>query len=594
MVRFATSDPLERQLLFIVAGALLLILSVLTYGATSSYQGHLSRAEALTSIEAQSLADHALRTFDRVELQLENLVDTVEQNPSWLTTFQPAVTDYFDRITLGFSFMRSVILINADGMMVNDNAARDGRLLNLSDRDYFLAHKDSTNVGTFVGRPVVGRVTEKLLIGVSRRISRPDGTFAGVAAVIFEPLYFKGTRELQKGPSGADEGLVYEDGTILVGGFGGIGAKLPELRGALGRARTGGAALDRVALSGGKDSIVALHSVPDRPLVTVVVRPLGAALAAWRTDVWKFAGIGAVSVALIVFMAVVMRRQLAARSSAERARAEALNGLTLANENLARSNRDLQEFAQVASHDLQEPLRKIRYFSEKLRDARGDTVSENEVNTLNRLDSATERMQRLINDLLDFARVTTRAKPFIPVPLDNAVADALSNLEAAIAGAKAEITAAPLPRIEADRTQMVQLFQNLVGNAVKYRRADGTMPQVSIFSEDGPNNRKDACRIVVEDNGIGFDQKYADRIFQPFQRLHGRNAYEGAGMGLAICRKIVERHGGTLTGEGRVDEGARFIVTLPVRHKKEEIKPCPSEATPLRSSLPTMIPTTAR
>ncbi len=593
MLRFATSDPLERQLLLIVAGALLLILGVLAYGATSSYQEHLSRAEALTTIEAQSLADHALRTFDRVELQLENLAAKVEQNPSWLSTFQPSVTDYLDQITRGFFFMRSAILINADGTMVNDNAARDGRTLDLSDRDYFLAHKGSSSVGTFVGRPVVGRVTNKILIGVSRRINRPDGTFAGVAGIIFEPLYFKGTREPRKGLSAADEGLVYEDGTILSGSFGEIGTKLPQLHGALDRARTAGAALDRVAIAEGEDSIVALHAVPGRPLFTAVVRPLGAALAAWRMDVVKLAGIGAISILLIVFMAGVIRRQLAARAAAENARAKALNGLTLANENLARSNRDLQEFAQVASHDLQEPLRKIRYFSGKLRDGLGETLAEDQLNTLGRLNSATERMQRLINDLLDFARVTTRAKPFIVLALDTAVTEALSNLEATIAETEVRISAGPLPKIEADRTQMVQLLQNLIGNAIKYRRSDSTMPQIKILAEYEPRNSPGECRIVVEDNGIGFGQKYADRIFQPFQRLHGRNAYEGAGMGLAICRKIVERHGGTLTAEGHVNKGARFVVTLPLRQKKEETQPCPSEANQLSSSSLTMIPTTA-
>jgi light-regulated signal transduction histidine kinase (bacteriophytochrome) len=325
----------------------------------------------------------------------------------------------------------------------------------------------------------------------------------------------------------------------------------------------------------------------------MAVRSLGLALAEWRKFAMQLAGIGAISILTVLGLTGVMWRQLEARKTAEEARANALNELTLANENLARSNRDLQEFAQVASHDLQEPLRKIRYFSEKLKGEYGTSLGEGGFDKLARLNSATERMQRLINDLLEFARVTTRAEPFKVMALDTVVAEVISDLEARIIETGAKITTARLPRIMADPTQMRQLFQNLIGNAIKYRRAD-IAPQVKILSESVPATPKSQCRIVVEDNGIGFEQKYANRIFQPFQRLHGRNAYDGTGMGLAICRKIVERHGGTLTAESRVDEGTRFVVTLPLRQKEEETQSCAPEANPSPYSLQTMIPTTAR
>ena len=582
-------DPLARQVLLIFGGATLLIVGLLAYGAVVSYREAIDRAEALAVIEARLLADHALRTFERVDLQLERLVEDIERNRSWLTTHQPEVTDHLDQINRGFQFIRSIAIVDADGILINGNATGDYSPLDLSDRDYFRAHADATSVGTFVGRPLIGRASGKVFIGVSRRIDNSDGSFDGVAAAIFEPLYFKGTHELQRDPAHLGEGLLFDDGTILAANLGETGTKLPVPAEALARARESGEVLTRAAIAG-MDSIVALRAVSGRPLYTMAVRPLGVALAEWRGFVLGLAAIGGISILALIIVTGVAWRELRARRAAEEARAKALDDLTAANENLARSNRDLQEFAQVASHDLQEPLRKIRYFSLKLKDQGAAALGEAGIDKLARLESATERMQRLINDLLEFARVTTRAQPFSTVELNGVVAEVLSDLEAQILETGATISTVSLATVAADRSQMRQLFQNLIGNAIKYRRADAT-PNIRIRAERAPATM---CRIVVEDNGIGFDQKYVDRIFQPFQRLHGRSAYEGTGMGLAICRRIVERHGGTLTAEGRVDGGARFVVTLPFRQPQQETSSCPTEASPSPYSLPTTIPTTAR
>ena len=178
-------------------------------------------------------------------------------------------------------------------------------------------------------------------------------------------------------------------------------------------------------------------------------------------------------------------------------------------------------------------------------------------------------MHVLINDLLTFSRVTSKGQPFVPADLGQIAREVLSDLEVRVEQTGARVEIGDLPTVDADPLQMRQLLQNLLGNALKFHR-DGEPPLVrvagSVLTDGGPPR----ARIVVADNGIGFDMKYLDRIFTPFQRLHGRQEYEGTGMGLAVCRRIVERHGGTLTAESTPGEGSRFLVTLPVRQTQGE------------------------
>jgi signal transduction histidine kinase len=182
-------------------------------------------------------------------------------------------------------------------------------------------------------------------------------------------------------------------------------------------------------------------------------------------------------------------------------------------------------------------------------------------------------MQTLINDLLSLSRVTNHPQPFAAVDLAEVLRMVISDLEARLAEAAGKVELGTLPIIVADRGQMAQLFQNLIGNGLKFGKP-GQPPVVRVYGEllDGPQGGAGACQIVVEDNGIGFDEKYLDRIFRVFQRLHGRTEYEGTGIGLAICRKIVERHGGDITASSAPGMGAKFIVTLPYRPLAGETK----------------------
>ena len=238
---------------------------------------------------------------------------------------------------------------------------------------------------------------------------------------------------------------------------------------------------------------------------------------------------------------------------------------------LARSNGELEQFAYVASHDLQEPLRKIQAFGDRLKTKFSNDLPNEGRDYLERMQNAANRMQALINDLLTLSRVATHTRPFVEVDLFETVRLVLSDLESRIEQLSGHVEVDPLPVITADRLQMSQLFQNLIGNALKFHKP-GVPPHVTVRAalvRDPNGAAEDVCRISVEDNGIGFDEKYRDRIFQVFQRLHGRNEYEGTGIGLAICRKIVERHGGTIAAYSTPGEGSRFVVTLPLTNHGE-------------------------
>jgi PAS domain S-box-containing protein len=226
---------------------------------------------------------------------------------------------------------------------------------------------------------------------------------------------------------------------------------------------------------------------------------------------------------------------------------------------LERSNGELQDFASIASHDLQEPLRKVIAFGEHLREHLGDNLDELGQDFLARMQNAAQRMSGLIEALLDYSRVTTRAQPLQPVDLLAVVFGVLTDMAERIAATHARVEFGRLPKVMADPIQLRQLIQNLVANGLKFQ-AKESRPVVVI---EGKANGDGRCLISVRDNGIGFDEKYLDRIFRPFQRLHGRSEYEGSGMGLAICRKIVARHGGTITAHSRPGEGSTFAVTLP-------------------------------
>jgi signal transduction histidine kinase/streptogramin lyase len=303
-----------------------------------------------------------------------------------------------------------------------------------------------------------------------------------------------------------------------------------------------------VAVNGGAQSAVPAGIVFE-------VKP-----AFWQT--WWFQLLG---LALLVGATAAVPALRARGLDRERRRLEALvahhtRELADKNARLGQSNRDLEHFAYAASHDLQEPLRKIQAFSDRVTRQYADKLDDLGRDYLGRMGSAAARMQRLIDDLLSLSRVTTKRNPIEPIDLRALAQEVIGDLEFRIQATRGRVELGELPRINADPVQIRQVFQNLIGNALKFHRP-GEAPFVKVTAT---GQDAGTIEIRVEDNGIGFENKDAERIFLPFQRLHGRKEYDGTGIGLTICQKIVQRHGGTIRAESAPGKGSRFVITLPV------------------------------
>jgi light-regulated signal transduction histidine kinase (bacteriophytochrome) len=262
---------------------------------------------------------------------------------------------------------------------------------------------------------------------------------------------------------------------------------------------------------------------------------------------------------------VLITRNITAERRVEDAKRHAEQQLREYMLQLERSNAELERFASIASHDLQEPLRKIQAFSDRLRDRFATEVSDTGRDYLERIRNAAKRMQDLINDLLMFSRLSAKEQTYARANLTKIARSVLSDLEVRIEETGGKVELGELPTIDADPLHMRQLFQNLIANALKFARPE-VPPVVKIQGEviehgqDGP-----MLRMLVSDNGIGIEPRHHDRIFGIFERLHSRGKYEGTGVGLAVCRKIVQQHHGSITVASVVDEGTTFTILLPMK-----------------------------
>ena len=232
---------------------------------------------------------------------------------------------------------------------------------------------------------------------------------------------------------------------------------------------------------------------------------------------------------------------------------------------LKQNNKELHEFTQIASHDLQEPLRKIMTFGERLKEKAVNLDGES-LDCIERMQKSAVRMKRYIDDLLHYAKVEAQHTLFEKVDLQKKVKTVCEELDHIIHSTNGVVNISNLPKLECVKSQLYQLFINLIMNSFKFKK-EGRAPVLNIFGRKKENGY---WEISIEDNGIGFDEKYADRIFKPFQRLHARSKYEGSGLGLSICKKIVDQHNGSISVKSKPGDGATFIITLPEKQSKTQ------------------------
>jgi signal transduction histidine kinase len=240
---------------------------------------------------------------------------------------------------------------------------------------------------------------------------------------------------------------------------------------------------------------------------------------------------------------------------------------------LEQANKELDRFAFMASHDLQEPLRKIRMFSDRLSLKYSEVMDEDGKTNIQRIHKAAERMQNLITDILTFSKISVDTPSFVVCNMNNLLQEVLADLDEEVKAKNGKVIIETLPELSVNPSLIKPLFHNLIGNALKYSKKD-TTPLVKITSEisaqlNGKANQGNVlkyCRIFIQDNGIGFDQKYAEEIFGMFKRLHHNSEFQGTGIGLALCKKIVEQHKGYISARSKINEGSTFIISLPLQH----------------------------
>ncbi len=234
------------------------------------------------------------------------------------------------------------------------------------------------------------------------------------------------------------------------------------------------------------------------------------------------------------------------------------------------TNKDLDRFAFMASHDLQEPLRKIRMFSDRLATTYNKVLDETGIMYISRIQNSAERMQALIRDILTFSKTSAEKKSFVKTDMNELLKDVIALADELITEKSAVVNIAPLPALEVNVSLMQPLFYNLVNNALKYAKRD-VPPVIDIYTDQVNAGKEEGyCRILVRDNGIGFNQQYAEQIFSMFTRLHDNSEYSGTGIGLALCKKIVEDHGGTISAQSEPDKGSVFVISLPVSQNPVE------------------------
>ena len=527
-------------------------LSVLALVAASlyaSYERFQDQAAATSRNTNRLVAQSIAGDIDQVHLVLDSVADEVVRQTSTGHLDIPEISAFLTRQEHRLAMTDSLRISDKDGLVV----AGSGSIppdIRIEDRDYFQAVRDDSGGNLFISAPTKGRISGKWVLIFASRISLPDGSFGGVAFAPVTIEWFETKfNNLEVG----------KQGTVVMRGDASrnfdLLARFPHA-GYVGQTKVSDTFRARIAANpeggtyqavAGADSIRRTFSyrpIAGYPLITLVGIATDDTYAAWRMDAMKAVGLAAAFILVTTLGGVSMLR---AWVSLERRTAD-----------LARSNADLEQFAYVASHDLQTPLRNIASYSQLLERRYKGRLDDDADEFIGYVVDSAKHLAQMIPDLLDYSRVSTAPRELVPVDLNQTLATVLEKLAPTIREAGADVQVAPLPTILGEPVQAESLFQNLVENALVYRHPD-RQPRISVSAAaDGPRK----WRIAVEDNGIGIEDVYHDKVFVIFQRLNPETYPGGTGIGLALCRRIALRFGGNIRLESCLGQGSRFIVAL--------------------------------
>ena len=556
----------------LVFGTLFVTLLLSVAGATIVVQRQQAIEEWRANLATLSrlLAEHAHQSIKAADLVQRSIAERVAQlgvaNDGELrrslgnrTTF-----DMLNDKISGVPQIDVATIVAANGEVVNFSRSFPPPSINLSDRDYVEAHQRDRGLLFFLSQPVKNRGNGRWTFYLTRKIKSLAGEMIGLTLVGIESSFFGDYYQAVNFSEFSAISLYRADGALLARvpareeSMGKILGEQPALR-ALREGRET-VVTNEPRLVDGADSrlrIVAARAVPEYPLVVVVTATEELILGAWRQRATLIGGaaggVAIIFVGLLAWIVRLLNRREEAMAKLRRSESELERDAQL----LTQKNQELEQFSYVASHDLRQPLRMISSYLGLIERRLGPDLGGEIKDFLDFAVGGARRMDRLILDLLEYSR-TGKSTQRVPVSLGQAVADARANLTVAMREADAEIIVADdLPTVSGDPTDLTRLFQNLIGNAVKYRAPD-RRPRVVISCR-----RLDGEWLVsVMDNGIGIAEEDRERAFAIFQRLVPQEAYEGTGIGLAVCKKIVEHHGGRIWIESAPDGGSIFNVTI--------------------------------
>ncbi|WP_161539611.1 sensor histidine kinase [Paramagnetospirillum kuznetsovii] len=579
--------PRERTTARRASLALIALMIVLAAWHTwISWKDDDAAAEALVATLTKTLEFQTEASFRSIDNLLAEASQRIDPD-RWP---EPALLNWFQSRLVAFPEARNLIVARHDGLTAGPGLSATGLVgtaIDVADRQHFRAHRAGHGADKLIiGDPITDRLDGRQIIPLSRAIVDARGQFKGMVAVGIDPLYLVKSMESLLIEDGGGISVIRRDGIFL--------ARLPDQYGSFGRSVAASQLFTKylanapsgvarfVSVADGNAKIVGYRTLGNYPLVATVGITEHTAYAKFRTETSSLAAAVLILAIALYWLATLsdrrehLRAVLAARLLEQAAvlesqvadRTRHLTELQVESERKARqlaaSNSDLEQFAYIASHDLQEPLRTVTSFVQLLQQHCRDILDVQSEEYMTFIVNGAKRMHDQIQDVLAYSRVTVQGEPLAPTALDEVLTQTLTNMKQTISDSGATVDAVPLPMVEADRRQMVCLFENLIANSIKYHKA-GQSPKIRINAVvDG----KDWV-ISVADNGIGIDPEYKDKIFVMFQRLHGAQSYEGTGIGLALCKRIVERHGGRIWVQSDIGQGSTFSFTLPVFPSKD-------------------------
>jgi signal transduction histidine kinase len=543
---------LKRRLIAAASALCLLILGVASIVAITSLNDGLKEKQQDIGRATHVMGRHTAQLIEAVDAVLLETMDDVKEakdvDPYKLHLMLKGHAQHIKAIN-------EIVLIGPDGLGQANSLRHPTSGVNVGGRSYFTYHRDNPNGGLFISEPLQRPLTNVWNITLSRRITAKDGSFNGVLLIAVSPDYF--TSLYSSLGFGHEYAItLFRKDAMLLARF----PAAPELLGKVfGRHPEARAFFDGDADSlstrfarpnvDEKPNLVEFRRVPGYPLVITSSVPEQVVHDDWRELALGIGSVAGISILIVIAVFFVLLQEIDRRAEAQHKAAE----------EILRSNADLEQFAYAVSHDLKAPLRTVGGFLELLNRKHGEGLPNEAREYLLLAKGGAKRMQEMIEALLDYSRIHRQAHKPVEVDLNGCCNEAIAGLQAILAETKAKIAVDSMPKVMGDPAQLTRLFQNLIGNALKYRKP-GVTPEVKLAVKLAGSD----WEIAVNDNGIGIEPGQTNKLFKVFSRLHSAESYEGTGIGLALCRSIVERHGGRIwvdsEGEGK---GSVFAFTIP-------------------------------